>query len=55
MLAGAIDLASLVLPDKTLDSAVDLATRLPLFKNGSNILNIKIEENNITILENRHR
>ena len=43
VLAGAIDLASLVLPDKTLDSAVDLATRLPLFKNGSSILNLKIK------------
>ena len=38
VLAGAIDLASLVLPDNTQDSAVDLATRLPLFKKGLDYL-----------------
>ena len=35
VLAGSIDLANLVLPDNTLDYAVDLATRLPLFRKGS--------------------
>ena len=49
VLAGSIDLANLVLPDNTLDYAVDLATRLPLFRKGSYFTYIQLCRKDMSI------
>ena len=36
VLMGAIDLANIIVPDKTMETAVDFATRKHLFKEGLN-------------------